>query len=194
MIYLVWIAIIAIVAVGAFVLLRPKSLQPSSQNELPSLERSIFNLQIGDIVQYMAEDWVVEGKLTYDEGGYSWFEYMLQEGDRIRWLSVEEDDIVEVSWLQPTDALEISGTPPKQLTFDGETYRRTGSGEATMNRVGNIRRFQFEQCRYYDYEGSGDKVISVEEWDGEIEVTVGKTIRPSELTLLPGSGRSVYRT
>lgn len=190
-----WIGVIVVVGVAAYLVQNRKRLAPASSpaDSLPPLDRTLFTLQIGDIVQYEARDWVVEGRLTYDEDGLTWLEYMVQDGDDIRWLSVSEDDRVEVSWLETTTAIEISGTPPKTLVFEGETFRRVDSGEADMSRVGTIQRRRAESCRYYDYEGEGDRVLSVEDWDGDIEVSVGQSIRPSQLSLLPGEGGSVYR-
>ncbi|PSO56958.1 MAG: DUF4178 domain-containing protein [Cyanobacteria bacterium QH_8_48_120] len=195
MLWLVWIGIIAIVAAGVVLVIRQQRLEPSSQQgETPPLERTIFTLQIGDIVQYMDADWVVEGKLTYEEDGFSWYEYMLQDGDRIRWLSVEEDDLVEVAWLEATNSLDVSSHPPQQINFAGDSYRCMDSGVAQMTRKGNVQRRKAQQCRFFDYEAAEGKVLSVEDWNGEIEVTVGQRIRPSDLSLLPGSGGSIYRS
>lgn len=189
----IWLIIIVAIAIGVVVVIRQKQLPASSRRqELPPLERTIFTLQIGDIVEHMGVDWVVEGKLMYDDNGYNWIEYLLQEGDRICWLAVEEDDLVQVSLLDPTDELEITGDPPAELSFTGESYRRIESGEAFMNRVGTTLNRTSQKCRYFDYQGPGDKVLSVEDWDGNLEVTVGRLIRPSSLTLLPGDGRRVY--
>lgn len=190
---IVWLVIILLVAAGIVLVVRQRRLSPQNEQDSPSLKRNVFNLQIGDIVQYMERDWVVEGKLIYEESGFSWSEYMLQDGDDLRWLSVEEDDTVEVQWLEPTQVLDISGEPPPELTFAGETYYRQGSGVANMKRIGTVQRRNAEKCRYYDYEGEGENVLSIEDWDGEIEVTVGRTIRPSDLSLLPGGGDRIYR-
>ena len=154
---------------------------------------SIFDMQIGDIVQYLGRDWVVEGKLIYQERGFSWLEYMLQDGDDIRWLSVEEDDWVTVSLLAPVANLEVNETPPQELNYKGATYRCTESGSAQMRREGNPRRPNLERCRYFDYKGPENKVLSIEDWDGDIEITAGNIIAPKSLTILPGEGRSVYR-
>ena len=189
----IWIGIVLTVLLALFLIVKQKRLKTLRNREnLPS-SPNLFNLQIGDIVQYLGDDWVVEGKLTYDDEGYIWFEYMLQDGERLRWLSVEEDDLVEVTWLEPVNTLEFSGTPPQQLTWAGEFYRCVDSGIAKMSRVGTIQRRQAEECRYYDYEGAEGKFLSLEDWGGEIEVTVGQRIRPSSLSFLPGSGNSVYR-
>ncbi len=195
MLALLWLGVIVIVAVAAtlFVLQqRGVILAGKKSKELPSLERNIFNLQIGDIVQYMGRDWVVEGKLNYNVGGYIWFEYLLQDHNDIRWLSVDEDDRVEVAFLEPTDRLEVSKNPPKQLNFADETYLRVDSGMAKMTRIGTTLRKTAERCEYFDYRGSDDNVLSIEIWDGEVEVTVGYQINPRSLTLLPGDGRRVY--
>lgn len=193
---LVWIGIIAIVSAGIVLLvLQQRGTLPGTDGSrhLPSVERTVFTLEIGDIVQYMETDWVVEGRLTYEDNEYTWFEYLLQDGDRIRWLSVDEDDRVEVALLEPTTQLEVSQQPPKQLTFAGETYRCVESGRATMTRIGTTLRRKGEHCQYFDYQGSNDQVLSIEDWDGEIEVTVGERINPRMLRILPGDGSRVYR-
>lgn len=197
MLSLLWIGIIAIVAISIIWLIRRQQSKPlvrsGDSRQLPPVERTVFTLEIGDIVQYLDTAWVVEGRLTYDDHGYTWFEYLLQDGEEIRWLSVEEDDRVEVALLETTNALDIGQTPPQQLTFAGESYRCIESGTAQMTRTGSALRRRAEQCHYFDYKGPGDQVLSIEDWGGEIEVTFGKRIHPSMLLLLPGEGRSVYR-
>nr|WP_290227356.1 DUF4178 domain-containing protein [Trichocoleus desertorum] len=199
MITLVWLGVIAVVVVGVVLVVRQSQGRLTNQGDraqLPSLARTIFTLEVGDIVQYMGTDWVVEGKLTYDSNGYTWLEYLLQDGDRLRWLSVEEDDQVEVNFLEPTQGLDIPSTPPTHLTFGGVAYRQVEAGTARMTRVGTTLNRQAEQCRYFDYAASDDasdhQVLSVEDWEGDLEITVGTRIRPTALTLLPGDGRRVY--
>jgi Domain of unknown function (DUF4178) len=184
------------IIIGAVIVIQrqPSILKESKKRQqLLSEERTVFNLKIGDIVQYIDKDWVVEGKLTYRDNGYTWFEYLLQDDNEIRWLSVDEDDRVEVAFLESTNFLDVEGTPPKQLSFVGDTYQQKEKGQATMSRTGTTLRRTAQICQYFDYEGQNDKVLSIEFWDGEYEVTVGQRINPRALILLPGDGRSVYR-
>jgi hypothetical protein len=191
---LLWLVILVLVLViggGLWYSARqvPRTRESSRQLSAPP---SIFELRIGDIVQYQGRDWVVEGKLVYDQQGFTWLDYMLQDKDEIRWLSVEEDDWVTVSLLAPVTDLEVSTDPPQALSYAGVSYHRKESGTATMRREGNPRRPHAEQCRYFDYEGPDKKVLSVEDWAGDVEVTAGTIIAPTTLTILPGDGGSVY--
>ena len=159
----------------------------------PDSTAILFDLRIGDIVQYFGEDWVVEGKLTYNDDGFVWMEYILQLGDRTVWLSVEEDDSLETCLLDPVKDLDISGEPPHRLTYRGNEYRLDEASTATMTRLTSTGQRSSEQCDYYDYEGPDDLVLSIEDWGGKREITAGKAISPKSLTILPGDGSSVYR-
>jgi Domain of unknown function (DUF4178) len=193
---MIWlmVGVVVVVAIAATVLRQAQlsgggSSRPAA---LPGLKRTVFDLQVGDIVQYGGEDWVVEGRLTYNDGGYTWLEYLLQDGDRIRWLSVEEDDRLQVLWLETIADVDVTGTPPRSLTLANVAYRQVESGTARMSRTGTTLNRQAQRCQYFDYDGPGEQVLSIENWDGDIEVTAGVRISPRSLILLPGDGKRVY--
>ena len=48
----------------------------ATSGKLPAAERNLFNLEIGDLVQYQGDDWFVEGKLIYNDSGDTWFSYL----------------------------------------------------------------------------------------------------------------------
>ena len=194
MIYL-WLVILLTVAAGVVLLLRQQQDEVRSRGARlprPHLQPTLFTLEIGDIVQYLETDWVVEGKLIYTDQEYTWLEYLLQDGDHRRWLAVDEDDTVTITLLSPTTELEVGMTPPPQLIFDDHIYVLVESGTAQMTRSGSTLNRQAEQCRYFDYKGPDDHVLSIENWDGEIEVTVGCQIESSSLRFLAGGGQSIY--
>lgn len=197
---LISLAIFAIVIIIAVININYQNSHQLSNQEpqnLPSKARNIFDLQIGDIVQYGDTDWVVEGKLTYTVSAYYWFEYLLQDSDRLAWLAVEEDDKVEVSLLEPNNTLDIPkidiNQPPSEIKLADEIYKYKDSGIARMMRTGLTMHRTAETCEYFDYQAPDNRVLSVEVWDGEIEVSVGSKINPRSLILLPGDGKTVYR-
>lgn len=191
--FITFVIIVAVI-VGLVLLCKQivrSPVQPTA-NKLKSYPRTLFTLEIGDIVQYLDTDWIVEGKLIYDDNGYTWLEYLLQDSDRRRWLSVVEEDTVELELSETITQLEISPPPPAQLIFANESYQQVESGTAHMIRVGSTLNRQGEQCSYFDYKGPDEKVLSIELWGNDVEVTVGQRVQPSLLTFLPGDGQRIY--
>lgn len=162
-----------------------------SQSESGVRQPSIFKLQLGDIVQHAGIDWVVEDKLTYDDSGWQWFDYLLQDGDRIAFLSVEDDDKLEVSLTETVKDCPVDNPPAKQIVYRQQVFNQEESGTATLTRERKpgVR----ETCQYYDYAGPGEAVLSIEQWGGQTEVSVGESVPPYQLTFLPGDGKSVHR-
>ena len=196
MLALFWIFVIALVAAGcAYFWHQRQQLGQPKRPKADLLPRTLFNLQVGDFVSYAGEDWAVEGRRDYKSGGYDWLEYLLQIDDRIAWLSIDEGDRLVTSLLEPTEALKIDADPPKELNFAGERYRCVESGQAwTQASIGTGDRLKSERCQYWDYEGPDGKVLSVENWQGSWEVTVGEKIPPRALGFLAGDGKSIYRS
>ena len=223
-----WYIISIIVAAFTLLLMQKQGLLPSvkSKQKLPPVEKNLFNLDIGDIVQHQGIDWFVEGKLIYNTGSYNWFEYLLRDDDNILWLSIEEDDYVEVALLKEADlpaieslfieeqqkllkeseqqwseqksaswqtsSSEISNPRLRNIIYQQTSYKLSDYGRAKINRLGNTLNREGQSCKYFDYKGEGNRRLSVEIWNGEIEIAVGNKINPRMLNFLPGDGQKVY--
>ena len=217
-----WYIIAIVIASLVLLFMQQKGLLPASHSrqKLPPTEKNLFNLDIGDVVQHQGVDWFIEGKLIYNTGSYNWFEYLLRDDDNILWLSVEEDDYVEVALLTEADlpAIEslfveeqqkllrqsqtggwssenlakIDRAKLKTIVDRQVSYQLSDYGTATINRLGNTLNREGQRCRYFDYKSTGNGRLSVEIWNGEIEVTIGNKINPRSLNFLPGDGQKVY--
>jgi hypothetical protein len=49
-------------------------------------------LKVSDDVNYEGRDYIVEGTLRFEQGGFRWQEHRLVDGPDSLWLSVEDDD------------------------------------------------------------------------------------------------------
>ncbi len=166
-----------------------------------STERTLFNLQIGDVVQYLERDWILESIYNYQQEKFEWIEYLLRDNTEAAWLVVVEDDWLEVSWLTPVleDELEIRMPPPITINFAGVTYRLKEKGMAKYTTDGRNKN-QSGFCEFFDYRTSEDRVLSLElygggtseEFVGDLDINVGTQIDSRLLSLLPGDGKSVY--
>ena len=162
-------------------------------------DRHLFNLVIGDIVQYELRDWSVETVYLYESRGFEWREYLLRDAEDVVWLCVEEDDWLEVSWLTPVPQNDVALQLPLRdhLLFDGVSYNLVEKGKATFRTLGRVNE-QHGNCQFYDYKSDDSQLLSIEsfgaslEQGGDVDLCIGRLIRPTDLSLLPGDGRSIY--
>lgn len=198
-----WLLLL-LLAAGAVLLVQRHRRGRAAVPGLP--ERTLFDLRVGDIVQIEGRDWVVEDRLLYEQAAVQWLEYLLRDGADMGWLCVEEDDWLEVSWLEPAPAelvrvLQSAADPlPDTISWDGIAYELRERGRARLSAVARTLNRRVGRCRYGDYEGADQRRLSVELWGEEegpgvidLDVTLGRRVDPALLSLLPGDGRSVYR-
>ena len=161
------------------------------------VERTLFTLQIGDVVQYQARDWILETIYRYQQDQFEWIEYLLRDNDDAAWLVVEEDDWLEVSWLTPVpeDQLRIGLPMPRVINYEGTSYALKERGAASYSTEGRINN-QKGACSFFDYQTAQGKKLSFELYgsaeDGDLDVNIGSKIDSRDLSLLPGDGKSVY--
>ena len=144
-----------------------------------------LNLKLNDVVRYLGDTYMVEGRLTLSEDGDTWWEYMLVDGDEIRWLSVEDDDELEVALWEEID-YPLSADPPETIEWEGVSYRAVEKGKARVTRDGKSGRKEGMSCRYWDYEGAGGEMLAVESWSGDFEVSLGRELDEGTYEILSG--------
>ena len=143
---------------------------------------------------------MVEDRLVYRQGDFSWLEYLLRDQDRSLWLVVNEDDNLVVTVETPIDLpFSLDAKPPSQIELDGRIYRLNERGTAVVTAEQRRVNKYLGSCQFFDYRSGSSAVLSIEVWGsnaagaGEMEATVGERVAPLSLSLLPGDGRSVYR-
>ncbi len=146
---------------------------------------NMMNIPLGSIVSHFGTDYIVEGRLTYWEEGDTWITYMLVDGTNKRWLSVNEDEGLEVSLWDPIH-LPLQNPPPEMIEHQGQRFRMIERGEARISQDGKTGNKTGMEAEYFEYEGEGDSLISVERWGSKLEASIGKVINPAELDILPG--------
>lgn len=150
-------------------------------------ERTVLNLQVGDIVTYDLQDYQVTGKLHYNDSGFVWDAYQLQGESGVLWLGVEMDDELELG-IYHTVKLVLEEPIPKKATYGDQEYRMIESGKAYVKGEGRSQNVHGKELKYFDFEdGSGEHFLSVEVWGSEVEVSYGYAIEEYELKILAGS-------
>ncbi|ASF40154.1 hypothetical protein CEH05_13790 [Halobacillus halophilus] len=160
----------------------------NQKKQVPEVEeRTVLNIQIGDILTYDLVDYEVVGKITYRDGSYEWFAYQLLEGQSTKWLSAEMDDELELG-IYETIKLPVSTPYPKELQYDGKSYYKDEEGEARVTGEGRSKNINGRTTHYADYLSEDEEsYLSLEAWGSEVEVSYGHDIEAYEIKIIAGS-------
>lgn len=154
---------------------------------------SVEQAKVGDVVDYYMKSWEVKEEGEYDWGNNEFStELKLDAGDEHLYLTIDEDDDLELSVFRSIKWNEIEGglrsqmlqynQPPRKIISQGTTYQLT---EAGMGRYRSIsRNSDWSSFEFWDFEDeSEDKIISIENWNGEYELFKGEYVEPFEFSV-----------
>jgi hypothetical protein len=167
---------------------RPEKLKAA--NVAAAQRASAQGLQLGDVVNFDGSELVVQGTIRYSQGSFTWAEHLLVDGGTKRWLSVEDDEGVEVAvWEKGVDPDISPGE--KRVDHEGTTYVLDEHGHAKFMAEGTTGTGPAGDYEYFDYE-AGDLRLSFERYDkeGAWELSLGHVINEAALDVYPAGSRS----
>ena len=145
-------------------------------------------MKLGDVVNYESRDWIVEGTLRFEQGGFRWAEHRLVDGSDSLWLSVEDDEGLElVVWSRLRGSELEPG--PGTLEHGGVAYELDEKGRANYTSEGVTGASGGGKAEFADYM-DGDQRLSFERYgdDGGWEISVGVVISEHALDIYPSRG------
>ncbi len=145
------------------------------------------NIKVGDVVAIAGSDFIVRGTLRFDQSGFTWHEHFLDDVNSQRWLSVEDDEGLELClWERQPPTDEVTGGQEHEL--GGVTYRLEEHGTATFTSEGTTGTGATGQVEYYDY-AAGDRRLSFERFGTTSwEVSTGRVLALREVQVFPTTG------
>jgi hypothetical protein len=163
------------------------------------LNITVKDLKKGFVFEYDLRQWEVIGEYTYDWGdNYFSKEYRITDGRDTHFLSVEEDDEIEVVLYDKMKVSQIDGDiageiiknqiPPAKVKVKGMTFRRENESPGYFKEESTDKDWvEFINWQYYDE--SEKHVLSIEQWEEkEFEASFGTIINDYEITnILPGN-------
>lgn len=142
------------------------------------------SLKVGDVVSYAGADFVIRGTLRFDQDGFQWQEHLLDDANKRRWLSVEDDEELEVVLWESLTAPELQPGAPT-LEHAGVRYSLSEHATARFTAEGTTGTAPSGPFEYYDY-AQGEQALSFERYgSGGWEVGVGTEIDGDALDIYP---------
>ena len=187
---LVLVLILIVVAIAVVLYLRsrpPSGAKTGAVDPLRKDSRGIDprKLKVGDVVAVEGRDWVVRGTLHFDQDGFAWQEHHLDDTTTRRWLSVEDDEELEICLWEAFVAPEL--TPGgAEIEHDGTRWKREEHGHARYRAEGTTGTPATGEAEYYDYVGDANKRLSFERYgSGSWEVARGEVVNERSLDIYP---------
>jgi hypothetical protein len=145
-------------------------------------------MKLGDVVNHEGRDWIVEGTLRFEQGGFRWAEHRLVDGADSLWLSVEDDEGLELVIWRRVRGSELE-PGPGSLEHGGVTYELDEKGRANYTSEGVTGASGGGKAEFADYM-NGDRRLSFERYgdDGGWEISVGTVISEHALDIYPSRG------
>ncbi len=160
-----------------------------------NINTTIAEAKVGDVVDYYMKSWEVKEEGEYDWGNNEFStELKLDAGDEHLFLTIDDDDEVELSVFQSAKWNEVEGNlrdlllqknePPREIVSQGISYKLTENGVGRHRSIS--RDTDWSNFEYWDFEDSTeDKIISIENWGGEYELFKGEYVESFEFSVFP---------
>ena len=142
-------------------------------------------IKVGDVIAHEGHDFLVRGTLAFDQDGFVWHEHHLDDTTTRRWLSVEDDEELELCLWQSVSAPDLQ-PGAGELAYEGTTYRREEQGRATFTATGSTGTAPSGTVEFVDYT-AGDRRLSFERFaaTGDWEVGIGQVVNERTLDIYP---------
>ncbi len=158
---------------------------------------TVRDLNIGFVFDYDLDNWVVKACYEYDWGeNFFTQEYKISNGSKTLYLSVEDDDELELSISSKIKVRQLGAEvheqlmntqkAPGSLEYEGRKYFLDEESAGFFNDA--AAGSEWEEFVSWTYEDeSGDYVVTIEQWDErEFEASAGKYIDAYEISnILP---------
>ena len=207
MLLLLALSVLSVATVGSVLVYQKQATlrlkAPEDPLELPpppAEERTFESLQIGDVVSWGDDDWVVQQRATYLEEGEIWWLYALDEGtgqdESQVFLEVRRHDGTEVAFFHIANDAPLFGQLSHGLTFRGQSFLLESRGDAVvaLDARADDAGLVAGRLRYSRYRGPGGLWLTIEENNGERRAYAGETVAKKTIGLMPGNAASVRRT
>lgn len=160
----------------------------------------ITDLDVGFIFEYDLKNWVVKEKYEYqwNTNNFS-YEYKIDSGDDVAFLSVEDEGVLKLGIFRPmkirkidedvADEIARTEKAPRQIHYNGEQYF-LNSDTAGHFRECAKKTEDWEELISFEYlTEEENKIVSISQWDEEtFEASEGISIESYQISnIIPGS-------
>ena len=144
------------------------------------------NIKRGQVIKVRNVEYVVTGMIEFSEDTWKWKEYKLTaSGGKIIWLCIEKDENGKNIYSIYNENYSIKNYNEIKITYNNEEFELYEQGKSRVdNYFGKVDVDRYETCSYREFiTKNKKKIISIEDWDGEIEKSCGEVLQDNEIEI-----------
>jgi hypothetical protein len=168
-----------------------RTLVPVDRDQRHKLK--LTDLKKGSFIMFNGSVCKVVDEYTYRYKKEKWGELQLMSVDdeKIFYLEIEEDDVVEVFLtdkeiklrdinISKSDIDDIVDEE-EAIKYNGVKYWYEDDYKVGFSRVGDTDE---ENCYLYEFESENDEYLTIEKWDNSYEVFISRQIDPKAIEII----------
>lgn len=173
----------------------------NKETHYDSTNIKVNDLDVGFVFDYDLSTWEVLGIFEYDWGdNYFTREFKISDGSKTRFLSLEEDDEVELAVMdkikvralgeQVQTQLMNFQKPPSSFVYKGKTFLLEKEAPGYFHDI--AKGDNWEEFISWDFEDEeGKTLITIEQWgEKEFEASFGVSVQEFEISnILPAGNQ-----
>lgn len=149
------------------------------------MKKNIFNLEQDQFIIIEKIKYKILNKLKFTEKSSYWIEYKMQKVDDnyIYYLNVELSSKITIYKILPEKNVSVK----MNMIYDGEEYELFEKGIGKVETYYGMTDVGIkEEVNYYEYINKLDskKILSIEKWKNETEISMGRIISLSNIKIL----------
>jgi hypothetical protein len=154
--------------------------------EPPKQEKSVLTLAPGDVCEVSLVTYQVTGRVQNRKRNA--VVLTLQDGNTIRYLTIEERERVVFALYDPIDGrLDSPDEVPTTIDLDDRAYHLEEQYSGTVTAVGRTPFTQGGEQYVWQFQSDDNKLLRVEWQDGRFMLYEGETVLPADVQVLRGT-------
>ncbi|WP_421750346.1 DUF4178 domain-containing protein [Croceimicrobium sp.] len=175
-----------------------KNLFGGKKEDPKPFSRTPLDLDLGYIFEYDMQSWEVMAVYEYDWGDEDFSkEFKVSDGQNTYYLSVEDDDEIEMTWSKKIPLRSIEGPiaqqieederPPETIVYESRTYYLDEESAGYFHEKGSDENAWAEFMVWDYYDKKEEYQLSIEQWGPRsFEASHGKVLKSYEISdILP---------
>jgi hypothetical protein len=162
--------------------------RPSAVALLPEFtERTLDQLQRGDVVMAEGEDYIVRGVASFRDDGKVWLECALDLDGETPWLYLPGHERDRPRLGRAVPGLVAAGHPSEAIDFEGQIFRLTCRGQARCETTDKLEPYSADVIEYWEYVRPDGRCLWIRRVGQTLHGYAGQQLDRHMIDMLPGS-------